>query len=105
VAVYETEGTVGQAVSAKVAWMYQHDASRENDDSGGENEDGTKLGGNPGSEEEDNTIIIDKEIITDWDDFYNVIITDTLYVALPPNNCLNINLHTWNQLMLTKIYM
>jgi len=31
-------------------------------DSGEENEDGIEMGGNPGFEEEDNTIIIDKEI-------------------------------------------
>ena len=49
----------------------EHDASgEENDDSGEENEDGIELGGNSSIEEEDNTIIIDEEIITDWDDLF-----------------------------------
>jgi len=48
----------------------EHDASGENDDSGEENEDGVELGGSPSFEEEGNTIIIDEEIITDWDDLF-----------------------------------
>ena len=49
----------------------EHDASgEENDDSGEDNEDGIELGGNPSFEEKDNTIIIDEEIITDWDDLF-----------------------------------
>ena len=49
----------------------EHGASgEENKDNGEENEDGIEMSSNPSSEEQDNTITIDEEIVTNWDDLF-----------------------------------